>query len=93
MQLLSWSILANAAASSDAALEAAVGAGLLQLLLQAVTHGITAGNSSSSVSSTGWFQRLSPEQVAATRQLAWSTLTQVSLRKRVPDCYRHCACR
>lgn len=73
MQLLAWSILGNAAASAEAALEAVVQGGLLQLLVEAVAHGVTA----TGCSSAGWFARLAPEQMSATKQLAWSTLQQV----------------
>jgi hypothetical protein len=77
MQLLAWSMLGHAAASAEVALEAVVQEGLLQLLLDAVSHGVTAAGCSRSGSCAGWFARLAPEQMSATRQLAWSTLQQV----------------
>jgi hypothetical protein len=74
MQLLAWSTLGNAAASCTPALDVFVQGGLLQLLLDTVAYGI-AGLSGGS--NAAWLARLSPEQLSASKQLAWSILQQV----------------
>jgi hypothetical protein len=74
MELLAWTILGNAAASCAPALDAFVQGGLLQLLLDTVAHS-TAGVSGGS--NAAWLARLSPEQLSASKQLAWSILQQV----------------
>lgn len=75
MQLLAWSFLGKAAAEAGIALAALVESGLLQLLLDAASYGVTPAGLNSS--NAGWFARLAPEQMCATKQLAWSVLQQV----------------
>lgn len=75
LQLLAWGTLGSAAVGCAPALDAFVQGGLLQLLLDTVAYGTT--GVSSSGSSAAWLARLSPEQLSASRQLAWSTLQQV----------------
>lgn len=82
MQLLAWAILGSAAAKAEPAREAFIQAGLLQLLLDTAAFGCCGGTMVGSERALchARLGRLSPEQLAASKQLAWSTLQQVGWR-------------
>jgi len=86
MQLLAWGILGNAAAAIEPCPDGCVQAGLLQLLLDAAAYVVPVSGRGSS-SSAEWLSRLSPEQLSASKQSAWSTLQQVSSNRNCP--YTH----
>lgn len=79
MQLLAWAILGSAAAKAEPAREAFVQAGVLQLLLDTAAYACSGGATVGTGGGLchGWLGRLAPEQLAASKQLAWSTLQQV----------------
>jgi hypothetical protein len=94
MQLLAWAILGSAAAKAEPAREAFVQAGLLQLLLDTAAFGCCGGTAvgSERVLCHAWLGRLAPEQLAASKQLAWSTLQQVGWWKDGAGVVTGCRC-
>jgi hypothetical protein len=75
MQMLAWSILGNVAVSVGQPVPVLVDAGLLQLLVDVVAFGVS--GTCSDAASAAWFGCLTPEQLSASQQLAWSTLQEV----------------